>query len=347
VHGLPLMGAGDWNDGMNRVGWQGKGESVWMAWFLKSTLEAFAPVAELQGREELADEWKALALELAVNTDAHAWDGDWYRRAYYDDGTPLGSAQSDECRIDSLAQSWAVIAGGGDAARAHRAMAAVNEHLVDRETDIVRLFTPAFDKTTHDPGYIKGYLPGIRENGGQYTHAGTWTVFAYARLKQPELAFDLFRMLNPIHKGDSRLGVQRYRIEPYVLAGDVYGEAPHKGRGGWSWYTGAAGWYWRAGIEEILGVKISEGVLNLVPCIPPAWPGFTVTLRRGAASYRIEVQNPQRIGFGRVTLSLDGQPVPGELRLDDDGADHHVVAVMQAGDGVTHTAIDPQTSTSA
>jgi cyclic beta-1,2-glucan synthetase len=331
VHGLPLMGCGDWNDGMNRVGWKGKGESVWMAWFLKGVLDAFMPWAIRRNRTTLVAEWSLLSQELLTAIDAHAWDGEWYRRAYFDDGTPLGSASNDECRIDSLAQSWAVIAGGGDPIRAQQGMARVDEMLIDNEAKLMRLFTPSFDKTAQDPGYIKGYVPGIRENGGQYTHAAVWTVMAHARLGHAERASELFAMLNPVGKSDSRLSVQRYRVEPYVMPADIYGEAPHTGKGGWTWYTGAAGWYYRVGLEEILGVHVRERVLHLKPCIPAAWPFYRVEMKVGTSVYRIEVRNPNGRTSGIASLEFDGASVPvaAGITLADDGQVHSVVAVIQ------------------
>jgi cyclic beta-1,2-glucan synthetase len=330
VHGLPLMGCGDWNDGMNRVGWKGQGESVWMAWFLKGVLDAFMPLAVRKERTTLVAEWTLLQKELIAAIDQNAWDGEWYRRAYFDDGTPLGSAQNDECRIDSLAQSWAVIAGGGDPARAELAMQRADEMLIDDEAKLIRLFTPSFDKTANDPGYIKGYVPGIRENGGQYTHAAVWTVMAQARLGHAERASQLYRMLNPIGKSDSRVAVQKYRVEPYVMSADIYGEAPHTGKGGWTWYTGAAGWYHRIGLEEILGVQVRDRVLHLKPCIPSSWPFYRIKMRIGGALYDIEVRNPEGRSGDVSWLTLDGQPVPvGDgIALHDDGKTHSVVAIL-------------------
>jgi len=331
-HGLPLMGCGDWNDGMNRVGWKGEGESVWMAWFLKGVLDAFIPCARSRGRDDLVADWTKQSEELIAAIDAEAWDGAWYRRAYFDDGAPLGSASNDECRIDSLGQSWAVIAGGGDPARAREGMENLDRMLVDRQAGIIRLFTPSFDKTVHDPGYIKGYVPGIRENGGQYTHAAVWTVMAFARMGDAARADELFRMINPVARSDSRVEVQRYRVEPYVMAADIYGEAPHTGKGGWTWYTGAAGWYYRVGLEEILGLDLRAGVLRLRPCIPATWPGYRITLRHGGSWYDIELRNPHRATGGTVAFEHDGVPVAGAdgVPLKDDGARHRIVATLAA-----------------
>ena len=250
------MGTGDWNDGMNRVGQHGQGESVWLGWFLHDVLSKFARIADMRGEHQRAETWRLHVSALKAALEREGWDGEWYRRAFFDDGTPLGSAENLECRIDSIAQSWGVISGAAEPGRAARAMAAVDRQLVLRPADVVRLLTPPFDKSPLDPGYIKGYVPGIRENGGQYTHASVWTLIAFAALGDGDKAGELFRMLNPIHRASTRAGVQRYKVEPYVVAGDVYAEAPHVGRGGWTWYTGAAGWLYRAGIEWMLGFRL-------------------------------------------------------------------------------------------
>jgi len=334
-HGLPLMGCGDWNDGMNRVGWKGEGESVWMAWFLKGVLDAFIPCAARRGRTDLVADWTLQAQELVSAVDREAWDGAWYRRAYFDDGAPLGSAANDECRIDSLGQSWAVIAGGGDPQRAREGMENLDRLLIDRQAGIIKLFTPSFDKTVHDPGYIKGYVPGIRENGGQYTHAAVWTVMAFARLGDADRANALFEMINPVARSDSRVEVQRYRVEPYVMAADIYGEAPHTGKGGWTWYTGAAGWYYRVGLEDILGFDLQAGMLTLRPCIPAAWPSYRIRVRHGGTRHEIEVRNPHHLTGGTVQWTLDGRPMPttAGIQLPDDGQPHHLVATLGPAPG--------------
>ncbi len=257
AHGLPLMGAGDWNDGMNRVGNGGKGESVWLGWFLHATLEAFAPCCEIRQEQERAAQYRAHMTKLKTALE-NAWDGDWYTRAYFDDGTPLGSAQNDECRIDSIAQSWGVISGAADKQRAAHAMAAVETHLIRRGDGLVLLFTPPFDHSAQDPGYIKGYVPGVRENGGQYTHAALWTLIAYAKLGDGDGASELFSLINPINHSSTRAGLHKYRVEPYVAAADIYAVPPHTGRGGWTWYTGSAAWMYRAGLESILGFQLQE-----------------------------------------------------------------------------------------
>ncbi len=331
AHGLPLMGTGDWNDGMNRVGHEGRGESVWLAWFIHATLTRFAPVAIARGEEERAQRWLAHAASLKEALEKQAWDGAWYRRAYYDDGTPLGSAANIECRIDSIAQSWGVISGAADSVRAKKAMASVQEYLVRTGDNLVLLFTPPFDQTPKDPGYIKGYLPGIRENGGQYTHAAAWSVIAFAMLGLGDQAHELLSMLNPVNHAATRSSMSRYRVEPYVAVADVYSEPPHVGRGGWSWYTGSSGWLYRAGIEWILGITVRQGSLHLEPCIPRNWTGFTASYRHGTAHYQILVDNPNGVMRGIVKLELDGELLPAEdqtVPLTDDGRKHVVQVTM-------------------
>ncbi|MEY2415411.1 MAG: cyclic beta,2-glucan synthetase, partial [Ilumatobacteraceae bacterium] len=330
IHGLPLMGSGDWNDGMDRVGHEGRGESVWLGWFLHIALAAFAPIAEARGDQVRADRWRAYmtALERALERDG--WDGDWYRRAFFDDGTPLGSATNAECRIDSIAQSWAVLSGAGNPSHAERAMAAVHEYLVRLGDGLVLLFTPPFDHSKLDPGYIKGYLPGIRENGGQYTHGAIWSVLAFAALGDGDKAGELFSVLNPINHASTRAGVHRYKVEPYVMAADVYTEPPHVGRGGWTWYTGSAGWMYQAGVEWILGFRLRGTTLVLDPCIPRAWPGFEISFRYHSSRYEIVVENPQSISRGVATIELDGRTLAetGSIPLADDGVTHQVRLVL-------------------
>ena len=331
VHGLPLFGTGDWNDGMNRVGQEGKGESVWLGWFLHATLAASAPLAEARGETARAAQWRAHAAKLAVALERDAWDGEWYRRGWFDDGTPLGSAASSECRIDAIAQSWAVLSGAADPARARRAMAAVDEHLVRRADGLVLLFTPPFDRAPVDPGYIKGYPPGVRENGGQYTHAAVWNVLAFAMLDDGDKAAELFSILNPIHHAGTRAAVHRYKVEPYVACADVYSMPPHVGRGGWTWYTGSAGWLYRAGLEWILGLRLQGATLVVDPCIPRAWPGFEIEFRHRSARYQVAVENPRAVSRGVTRLELDGAPLPAGgagVPLADDGATHRVRVVL-------------------
>src|SRR3954462_3009828 len=303
------IGTGDWNDGMNRVGEHGRGESVWLGWFLHTTLQAFAPLAQARGELALATAWLGIATKLRAALEQHAWDGEWYRRGFYDDGTPLGSAVNDECRIDAIAQSWSVISGGANPARAVRAMQSLEANLLSRDPPLARLFTPPFEKSAQEPGYVKAYPRGIRENGGQYTHAGIWTVIALTMQGKADLAMEVFAMLNPIPRATTREDVQRYKVEPYAVAADVYSEAPHAGRGGWTWYTGSAGWLYRAGLESILGVQRRGGALGVDPCIPAAWAGFEVRYTFGHSVYAITVENPQHRSRGIAAALLDDAPV--------------------------------------
>ncbi|MES2145179.1 MAG: glycosyl transferase, partial [Pseudomonadota bacterium] len=280
-NGIPLIGTGDWNDGMNRVGEAGRGTSVWVGWLLIATIGMMAPLADIRDPAR-AKRWRAHAGAVRLAIESQAWDGAWYRRGTFDDGTPLGSALSDECRIDSIAQSWAVLSGAGDPDRARTAMASMSEHLVRPDPGIALLFTPPFDRTPMDPGYIKGYPPGLRENGGQYSHAAMWAILAHARLGDGASAARLFAMLNPINHARTAADASRYKVEPYVVAADVYSTAPHEGRGGWSWYTGSAGWMYRAGIEGILGLMRQGDSLRLAPCLPPDWPEATLHATLGA-----------------------------------------------------------------
>jgi cyclic beta-1,2-glucan synthetase len=331
VHGIPLFGSGDWNDGMNRVGEAGKGESIWLGWFLHATLQAFAPLADLRRDDARAAAWRSHATALAEALERDGWDGDWYRRGYFDDGTPLGSAASIECRIDSIAQSWSVISGAANPVRAAAAMEAVDEYLVKREDGLVLLFTPPFDHSAQDPGYIKGYPIGIRENGGQYTHGALWSVIAFAMLGDGDRANELFSMLNPINHANTRAGIHRYKVEPYVACADVYSMPPHVGRGGWTWYTGSAGWMYRAGLESILGFRLRGKTLLIDPCIPKKWPRFDIVYRHGATRYEIAVENPRGVSRGVSTVELDGKPLPGrpaQIVLADDSITHRVRIVL-------------------
>ncbi|MGZ8196311.1 MAG: GH36-type glycosyl hydrolase domain-containing protein, partial [Methylosarcina sp.] len=326
LHGLPLMGSGDWNDGMNRVGNQGKGESVWMAWFLLAVLPEFADMAEARGEHERAGRWREHVNLLKAAVEAEGWDEAWYRRAYFDDGTPLGSAVNAECRIDSIAQSWGIISGAAEPERAVRAMNSVREYLVRHGDELVLLFTPPFDKTERDPGYIKSYPPGVRENGGQYTHAAIWSVIAYAMLGEGDQAAELLRMLNPINRTATRTGVYAYKVEPYVLSADIYSEPPHVRRGGWTWYTGAAGWYYRAGMEWILGLQVRADKLILDPCIPKEWDSYSIFYQHENTRYEITVENPNGVASGIKTITLDGerQLKGNSIPLQDDGQVHQV-----------------------
>ena len=330
-HGLPLMGSGDWNDGMNRVGNEGRGESVWLGWFLHTVLAALAPIAEGRGEHARALRWRTHMKNLRRALERHGWDGDWYRRAFFDDGTPLGSAINAECRIDSIAQSWSVLSGAANPPHAQRAMAAVEEYLVRPGDGLVLLFTPPFTQGTIDPGYVRGYLPGVRENGGQYTHGAIWSVLAFAALGEGDKAGELFSILNPINHASTRAGVQRYKVEPYVMAADVYSEPPHVGRGGWTWYTGSASWMYQAGIESILGFRLRGANLSIDPCIPRAWPRYEIDFAYHASTYEIVVENPHGISRGVASAELDGQQLAGPgatIPLVDDGGTHRVKVIL-------------------
>ena len=324
AHGLPLMGNGDWNDGMNRVGHEGRGESVWLGWFLYTVLKDFAAIAALRTDPSHATRWRAEAARLKGALEL-AWDGDWYRRAYFDDGTPLGSAENDDCRIDSISQSWAVLSGAGRPDRAERAMDAVRSHLVRREAQVVLLLSPAFDRGVKDPGYIKGYLPGVRENGGQYTHAAVWTIMALAKLGYGDEAVEVFHMINPINHTRDAAGAARYAAEPYVVAGDVYAHPEHMGRGGWSWYTGSAGWLYRAGLESILGLTRRGASFSIAPRVPAAWSHFRIDWRFGGSTYHISVDTSARRLGGSPLATLDGTAIDHTaIPLVDDGRAHEV-----------------------
>ena len=328
AHGLPLMGSGDWNDGMNRVGKEGRGESVWLGFFLHAVLSDFAPLCEARGDAVRAGRYRAEAARLASALE-RTWDGEWYRRGYYDDGALLGSAQNDECAIDSIAQSWAVLSGAAPERRADRAMDSVRTHLVRRGAQVVLLLTPPFDRSAQEPGYIKGYPPGVRENGGQYTHAAAWIVMALARLGSGDEAAELFHMLNPVNHTRTGPDVARYRGEPYVVAGDVSAHPEHAGRAGWTWYTGSAGWMYRAGLESILGLRRHGETFELDPCIPTSWPEYAITWRLGRTRYEITVTNPERRCRGIESAELDGVEVdPRAIALVDDGQTHEVRVVL-------------------
>ena len=328
-HGLPLIGSGDWNDGMNRVGLHGKGESVWLAWFLAATLRKFAVHAEARGDANVATDYRARAGAYAAAVEHTSWDGKWYRRAYFDDGSPLGTASDEECRIDAIAQSWAVLSGAGDLARARVAMQSVNEHLAREDARLLLLLTPPFNATERDPGYIKGYPPGIRENGAQYTHAALWTVLAFANLGDGDRAGELMSMLNPLSHARNRADADVYTVEPYVVAADVYTVDGHEGRGGWTWYTGSASWSYRVALEGMLGFDKRGGRLLLDPCIPTTWPRFSIEYRFGTSVYTIDVENPAGVSKGVASLTVDGVvSTDGCVHLLDDGARHAVRIVL-------------------
>jgi cyclic beta-1,2-glucan synthetase len=338
-HGLPLIGTGDWNDGMNRVGAAGEGESVWLGWFLHTTLTEFAALARAHRDPGFADRCRQQQTTLLAALEEHGWDGEWYRRGYFDDGTPLGSSMRTECRIDGIAQSWAVLSGAADPQRAAQAMEQADEQLVMRDEGIVRLFTPPFDTSEPDPGYIRAYPPGARENGGQYTHGALWSVFAWAALGREDRAAATFALINPVNHALTPEGTEKYRVEPYVVAADVFSEPPHVGRGGWTWYTGSAGWMYRAGLEAILGLKRHADELVIEPCLPPEWHQAEVGYRFGDTTYDItmaaDCEAPRQVG--RITL--DGVDLSDvRLPLVDDGGTHQVHVEMMYRHGSSRQA---------
>ncbi len=328
-HGIPLMGSGDWNDGMNTVGNKGKGESVWLGWFLYTILIGFASICSERKDKNRADRYINIAKEIIKSIEENAWDGNWYRRAYFDNGIPLGSAENTECRIDSLAQSWAVISGAGRPDRIKEAFEAVEHYLINKDDGIILLLTPPFDEGDLEPGYIKSYLPGVRENGGQYTHAAVWVVMAYAKMGMGEKAWEHYNMLNPINHGKTAMEVARYKVEPYVMAADVYAVSPHTGRGGWTWYTGASGWMYRVGLQYILGLNVEGGKLVMNPCIPKAWTEYSITYVHSDTTYNISVKNPSKVSTGVARVLLDGKEIQDKaVELLTDGKEHNVEVLM-------------------
>ena len=322
-NGLPFMGSGDWNDGMNKVGIHGMGESVWLAFFLYDVLQRFEPMALKMEDHSFVKVCQANAVQLKLMIDSNAWDGEWYRRAYFDDGSPLGSAANTECRIDSISQSWAVLSGAGDPDRAFQAMESADVHLVDRKHSLIKLLEPPFNNTDRDPGYIKGYVPGVRENGGQYSHAAIWMVMAVAKLGNTKRTWELLSMINPINHGKNASEVEAYKAEPYVMAADVYGVPPHTGRGGWTWYTGSAGWMYQLILESFLGLKREGSNLRITPCVPANWKKFEVDYQFGKTQYHIEVmlEGEQR----SASIEVDGSGIKGDsIPLIDDSANHEV-----------------------
>lgn len=325
THQLPLMGCGDWNDGMNLVGREGKGESVWLAWFLYDNLAQFSHLARQQSDVVFADFCSAQAAALLEHVEASAWDGAWYRRAYFDDGTPLGSAQNDECQIDSISQSWAVISKGGNTQRSRQAMASVNQRLVKRDAQIVQLLDPPFDQSKLEPGYIKGYVPGVRENGGQYTHAAIWTTMAFALMGDQARAWELYTMINPVNHGSKPDSMRRYKVEPYVMSADVYGAAPHTGRGGWTWYTGAAGWMYRLTIETLLGLHLEVDQLHIKPCLPAEWQSYLVHYRFRDTFYHITIRRAKSVADSVHSQSNEiAKSEEAVIALVNDFEEHHV-----------------------
>jgi cellobiose phosphorylase len=336
AHGLPLMGSGDWNDGMNLVGMQGRGESVWLAFFLCHVLTEFARVARLRDDGVFAQRCEDETAQLRGHIEAHAWDGAWYRRAYFDDGSPLGSKSNPECQIDSISQSWAVLSGAGEAQRSRAAMDAVYARLVRPDHALIQLLDPPFDASDMDPGYIRGYVPGVRENGGQYTHGAIWAAMAYAALGDSERAWELTNMINPVNHARTAAGAAVYKVEPYVVAADVYALEPHTGRGGWTWYTGSAGWMYRLIVESLLGIRLEGDRLRFTPCLPAHWPGYGVRYRYRNTIYNIRVERAEaHDGPDEVQVSVDDVAQEAEhVSLVDDAQEHRVAVRLGVSLGV-------------
>jgi cellobiose phosphorylase len=351
THGLPLIGSGDWNDGMNLVGIGGQGESVWLGFFLCAVLRQFAQVAVTHNDPGFAELCVLEGARLRQNIEEHGWDGKWYRRAYFDDGTPLGSSSNSECRIDSISQSWSVLAGagagasvdaneaGGSLARSRMAMHAVDEQLVRRADGLIQLLDPPFDKTRLDPGYIRGYVPGVRENGGQYTHGAIWAAMAFAELGNSERAWELLNMINPVNHSLSATGIATYKVEPYVVAADVYALAPHTGRGGWSWYTGSAGWMYRLIVESLLGLRLAGETLHIEPCLPADWPGCKIHYRYRETVYHIAVGQTRSDRDMEGKSGERGQKSAEKSRVTNvrlDGIEQHSKAIPLLDDRQEH-----------
>src|SRR5665213_760967 len=329
-HGLPLIGTGDWNDGFDKVGNEGKGESVWLAFFLYDILIRFADIAQLHNDSAFADQCKKEAQKLKDNIDKNAWDGKWYKRAWFDNGAPLGSSVNKECRIDSIAQSWSVLSGAGDKKHVNTALESAYNNLVHKDSRIIQLLEPPFDKSKLNPGYIQGYVPGVRENGGQYTHAAVWMIIAFAKLGDNKRVWELLNMINPINHGKTSEEIAIYKVEPYVIAADVYARAPHAGRGGWTWYTGSAGWMYRLITESFLGLQQEGNKLNFVPCIPAEWESFKVHYRYKKTLYHIAVI--QEKGAAEMTIKVDGMVQQDKMiTLTDDGIEHTVEITIYSG----------------
>jgi cellobiose phosphorylase len=323
------MRSGDWNDGMNTVGNQEKGESVWLGWFLSATLEKFAPLCSGKGDEEKANKYFEISKNIVMNIEKDCWDGNWYKRAFFDNGEVLGSFKNRECKIDSIAQTWSVISESGERDRSKKAMKSLENNLVMWDEGLIKLLTPPFNGGDLEPGYIKGYVQGVRENGGQYTHAAAWVVIAFAMLGNGDKAFDLFNLINPISHTRTNRECSIYKAEPYVIAADVYAEYPHVGRGGWTWYTGAAGWYYRAGLENILGFNKAGNILTIKPCIPKNWPGFTINYKYMQTIYKVIVSNPKGLNKGVLSIKLDGEILENKIiNLIDDKQNHIIEVIM-------------------
>ena len=327
-HELPKIGIGDWNDGMSTVGDKGKGESIWLGFFLYKVLVDFIPISEKMNDDNMIQYCKEMSELLKKNLNKHGWDGRWFKRAYTDDGDILGSIENEECRIDSIAQSWSVISEAGDNDKKYIAIESLENHLVDKENGIIKLLDPPFENGRLKPGYIKAYLPGVRENGGQYTHAAIWAIIAEAMLGFGDKAVELYRMINPIEHSRTKETANRYKVEPYVLTADIYGNGNLVGRGGWTWYTGSSSWFFVAGIEYVLGLKINNNVLSFSPCIPKTWKEFTCRYKFGESIYNIKFLNPNGKNTGVTRIKMNGIEIENSILLDGTGRIFNVEVEM-------------------
>ena len=327
-NGLPKIGSGDWNDGFSTVGNNGKGESVWLGFFLYGILDKFIPICKQKGEEELAQKYTTIQNQLKRALNTNGWDGRWYKRAFMDDGNILGSMENDECRIDSIAQSWSIISQAGDNDKKYISMDSLENHLVDRENGIIKLLDPPFAKGKLEPGYIKAYLPGVRENGGQYTHAAIWVIIAEALLGFGDKALEFYRMINPIEHSRTKDASNKYKVEPYVIPADIYGAGNLAGRGGWTWYTGSSSWFYKAGIEYILGLKIENGYLRIDPCIPKDWKEYSMQYKWENSVYTIKVSNPNNKNTGVTKVLLNGIEVENKIKLDNSNGIYHIEVLM-------------------
>ncbi|MBZ9628038.1 hypothetical protein LB450_07985 [Psychroflexus sp. CAK1W] len=330
--GLPLIGGGDWNDGMNRVGEEGKGESVWLGFFIYYILTRFEKVCRMMNDNPRADQYKTTAAELKEKLNDVGWDGEWYLRAFYDDGTPLGSKENTECKIDAISQAWSIFSEVASEDRSKQVLKTVEKHLISEDDQLIRLLTPPFDKTDKDPGYIKGYISGVRENGGQYTHAALWTVKAFAEMGYGEKAVRYLNMINPINHALNQKSANKYMVEPFVVAADVYGEAPLTGKGGWTWYTGSAGWMYRITLESILGLQLNGDSIMLKPAISESWQKYSIdlVLDGDKTKYSITIENPDGLQTGKLEGHIDGEDVafktlPAIIPVKKDKQKHEIM----------------------
>ena len=327
-NGLPKIGSGDWNDGFSTVGNKGKGESVWLGFFLYYILNKFIPICREKGEEELTQKYEGIKMNLKRALNSNGWDGRWFRRAFMDDGNVLGSMENDECRIDSIAQSWSIISGAGDNDKKYISMESLENHLVDRENGIIKLLDPPFEKGKLEPGYIKGYLPGVRENGGQYTHGAIWVIIAEAMLGFGDKAAELYRMINPIEHARTKEASKKYKVEPYVIAADVYGASNLAGQGGWTWYTGSSSWYYKAGIEYLLGLKVENGYIRIEPCIPKEWKEYQIQYKWKESIYHIKIKNPEGKNTGVSKVILNEKEVENRIKLDGSRNIYQIEVIM-------------------